>query len=145
MISKDDWKQIEKELSGAYGTVELLIDGYEIILQVRWVGPRKFAIMTYVNGKFLAKWLSDDCEERRRFLCENKRYLWKPKTREAMRKLFKRYPKYYTSGDPAEFFRYYTPFWGSFSRLKAHLLKNNKSIEWVNRPAATQPAPQKEG
>lgn len=38
--------------------------------------------------------------------------------------------------DPNEKYAAYSSLWTSFPRLKAHLLKNNTSIEWLNRPVA---------
>lgn len=129
-LSPQDWKDIEEKLSAAYGLVKLLIDGYKITLAVVHIKARRYAIMVYINGWFRDEWTTKDCEERRRFYSRKWVYYLKRAERERMRKYNKRHPKY-NVGDPDNGFESYTPFWTSFRRLKAHLIKNNVSIERI--------------
>lgn len=131
-LSTDDWKKIEEKLSGAYGGVKLMIDGFAVILQVQRIGPRKYVIAVFVNGRFWGKWLSKDCDERRKFFDKKLKHVFSKKEREAERKFNKRYPRFGKS-NPDLAFEYWVPWWTSFPRLKAHLLKNNENIEWLNR------------
>jgi len=130
-LSTDDWKRIEEKLSSAYGLVNLLIDGFTVTLQVQKTKPRRYEIVVFVNGWFRAEWLLKDCDQRRRFYDRKTKYVFSKKIREAERKFNKRYPNIGTS-NPDLTYEYWVPWWASFSRMKAHFLKNNQSIEWVN-------------
>lgn len=72
--------------------------------------------------------MTEDCEIRRKFYrssvrkCMNKNDLKKIGITE------KRYEK--VMGVKNEFISY-SPYWGSFARLKAHLIKNNSRIELI--------------
>lgn len=139
MISKDDWKGIEERLDHAYGSAKLKVDGYEISLSVEKGKNLRYEIMVYVNGWFRGEWLNNDCEERRRFFRRRSFYVYKRKQRESLRKLSKRLQKQ-MGIDLDKKLAYYTPYWPSFKPLKAHLLRNNKDIKWIDRPIASNPA-----
>ncbi len=130
MPTKEEWKQIENRLSGAYGSVILLVDGYEIRLNVERIKSLKYAIIIYINGWLRGEWLFADCEERRRFYNNQKRYVYKPRARRSMEEWNKKHPGA-TMGNPYRTIDVYTPYWASFTRLKRHLIKNNTNIEMV--------------
>ena len=135
--TKEEWKKIEEKLSTPWGQIVLMIDGYELTLSVVRVKPLRYAIMIYVNGVFKGEWGLKDCEERRLFFCPLVRNIWSRKTRKALKNISKKSMKSINM-DLDKTAVYYTPFWKSFKSLKAHLLKNNKSIEWINKP---EPSP----
>ena len=69
-----------------------------------------------------------DCEERRRFFRPYTRTVWSKSQLDMFKKLSKK--QLQNRGiDPGKTFTTYYPWWTSFKALKAHLLKNNTSIE----------------
>ena len=128
--TKDQWKRIEEALSGAYGSVDLDVDGYALRLEVRRTGTLRYEILPFVNGWNKGEWISNDCEERRRFLRPVTRRLYSPaKVAEMTRRLTKR-----AATEFIERFKldashtYYLLSWPSMRSLRRHLVKNNERI-----------------
>ena len=70
-MRQDDWKRAKEILSRPYGQITLLVDGYEVTLQLQMLrGMFRNGIAVYINGQFKWKWLTTDCEERRRFIAQ---------------------------------------------------------------------------
>lgn len=130
MLSKDDWKEIEKTLRNLWCPVNLWIDGYKVTLILSRISTYTLAIKVYVNGSWKGKWMLEDCEERRRFYWESKRYRYN----QAIRKKFKK--KTHLLGmslkDLNSTFSIWFPYFQSFSQLKSHFLKHNESIEFYD-------------
>lgn len=131
-ITKEQWVQIECELSHAYGSVKLKCDGYEVSLQVSRVDTLKYGIMVYVNGYFHGKWIVEDCEERRRFLRPIECFLWNAKMRADLLKIYggKRAPKKEVERINQKIASYIS-YWTSVKSLRRHLEKNNRELEVV--------------
>lgn len=124
-MTKADWDKVEASMSSAYGLISLLCDGYRLTLQTG-IYKRKLSTVPYVNGELKGIWMSQDCEERRRFFRPVQTLVWKKKTTKGFSKKTLK-----TLGiDPAEKRTYYSCEW-SFRSLKAHLIKNNTSIELI--------------
>lgn len=136
-LTKEDWAAIQKELSFIYRSVELAVDGYRVCLMLHQSSAFKNVIMTYVNGHFYGAWMQNDCEERRRFMNPCAYPAYSRKYRTGLKALRKRTLKEMKI-DPDKKLVYYLPFWTSFAKLKAHLIRNNKDIEWTNRPQPRQ-------
>ena len=106
--------------------VKLLIDGYEVSLALRQVSQFRNAIVVYVNGEFRGKWLTEDCEERRRFFPCKKRCLTNTNELKKMgirsKKEIQKYKEMATCNA-------YSSAWTSFKAMKKHFETNNKSIE----------------
>ncbi len=125
-MSPQDWEALEARLSGAYGFADLLVDGYEITLQVQRAKALRYEIVVFVNGKYTGAMLLNDCEERRRF--------FRPvRTCYMSRELYEIYRKGFgKKRADAERARakgcYYMPSWLSARALIRHLKKNNTSI-----------------
>ena len=86
----------------------------------------KLVLMVYVDGYFRGKWLTEDCDIRRRFYYCSKRSLLTAKEKKrlqrekkAIREKIQKEMEYMT----------FSPYFGSFRTLKSHLVKNNQSIE----------------
>ncbi len=126
----EQWQQIEERLSHPYGSVKLKIDGYDISLQVKPIGPRRQAIAVYVNGWIKGKWLGKSCPERDRFCCPKEKSLHTKKAQASFIKVFgkRRAEKY---GYMKKLQLWY-PYWTSFRRLKSHLVKHNERIELID-------------
>jgi hypothetical protein len=128
-MTPKDWAWVEFSLRGPFGFADLLIDGYEVRLEVKQVGVLKFEIVPFVNGAIKGAWLLEDCEERRRFLRPVHKSVWTPAKKKAMTKgLSKKLVRQYFPRID-EKLTLYTFGWPSFGPLKRHLIKNNTSIE----------------
>lgn len=66
-MTDEQWKQVEKNISGIYFSIHLKIDGYDITLQPVKNGNLKFMIAVYVNGYIKGEWIINDCEIRKKF------------------------------------------------------------------------------
>lgn len=127
--TKEQWTTIEKALAGFYSRVILQVDGYEVTLALARVGIYKNAISVYVNGWLKGKWLLAECPERQRFFRPVTRNLYKGRDQAAIVKIIGR-----REAVKRGFYKKITNYhfdWTSFSRLKAHLIKHNESIELV--------------
>lgn len=130
-MNPQEWKEVEKSLEDLWSLVKLKCDGYEVAFALRRISQMKNGILVFVNGGFKGKWLLEDCEERRRFLCPLKKSVYSKKQQEGLKKFSKRLRKKVGLPDPDVKYTCYYPYWTSFRSLKSHLIKNNKSIELV--------------
>ena len=127
-MTKNDWETFEARLSDPYGgRVDLMIDGYKIAVVVARTKPLRFVLELYVDGHFDLKWLTEDCEIRRRFCrkCSKKLY-----SAAKIKEIQKECGKRFASKCAAETYEYYMPVWNTAKSLKTHLIKNNQSIEF---------------
>lgn len=124
-MTNEEWNKVEENLLFFGYSVKLEVDGYKLtLLAVR--EKMKLYIMVYINDKFKFEWIEDDCEIRRRFLRPLKRCAIKQKELDKLTRSKKK------QKEIKEKYTYitYSPYWSSFGRLKNHLIKNNKSIEY---------------
>ncbi len=125
-LTKEQWDEIDKKLISHFGFVHLFIDGYKVSLTVQYISRFKLGIVVYVNDKIEPKKMFDS-EEAKRFWCPHRKYLYSREKREKMKRLYK---KLRLPNDSSEkYIITYWPYWTSFPKLKAHLIKNNESIE----------------
>ena len=75
-LTKAQWAEIEQQLSGFFGQVELLCDGYKINANVKNIAPMRQGIVVYVNGRVTGAWLDGKAAEPRKFYRERKHYVW---------------------------------------------------------------------
>ena len=80
-MTDEQWKQVESRLSRPFGSVKMQIDGYKITVVVEPLKGMKLVLMVYVDGYFRGKWLTEDCDIRRRFYYCSKRSLLTTKER----------------------------------------------------------------
>ena len=123
-MTAEEWKKIESDLLTLDHPVKLHIDGYEV-----WLVPTrenmKMYIALFVDGGFKWEWIHEDCDIRRRFLCQSKHCLVKQKDLDRVTRSKKKQQEIKANNT----YRSYSPYWTSFKRLKSHLIKNNTSIE----------------
>ena len=127
-MTDKEWKQVEQRLTELYCSVRLKIDGYSVVLTLERVDTYRNKIMVYVNDEFRFIWVTQDCEERRRFLQEHKRSTLSRKEAANFKALPKEVQKELLDSHNMQYYSY-SPLWTSFRALKSHLIKNNKSIE----------------
>lgn len=125
-LTKEEWDEIDKKLSGFCGIVHLRIDGYNVSLSLQFVKRFKQAILVYINDKIELNKMNDS-EEAKRFWCPHRKYLYPAKERKNMYRICKKLGL--LSDRSGKYIIMYWPYWTSFSKLKAHLIKNNESIE----------------
>jgi hypothetical protein len=130
-MTKAEWDEIKQTLSFPWGSVTLLVDGFTLTLQVKRVSDLRFEIFPYVNGEFKGIWARDKTEEAVRFLRLKTVHLYSPAQKAKFTKgLSKKAIKEWLP-DLDKKSTYYSWGWSSFASLKAHLIRNNKSIELV--------------
>ncbi len=127
-MTNEEWKIVEHELSSLFGSVKMKIDGYDVCVQVARVSAMKFCLAIYIDGKFKGKWVTEDCEIRRRFCQQHKNSLL---TREDRNRLKRERKVVREAVEKKATYYWYEPYWGSFRSMKNHLVKNNKSIELI--------------
>lgn len=138
-MTKAEWDELKHKLSYAYGREELMVDGFKLTLTVQCVKALKYEITPYVNGEFKGIWCRDKTEEAVRFMCPKTIHLFSPTQKKKMtRGLSKKLIKEWFPNIDAKS-TYYVWGWTSFASLKAHLIKNNKSIELVKPEPTAAP------
>lgn len=129
-MTAEEWKTVENALRcPPFGFVKLKVDGYDIsIMFVREKNPMKYCLAIYVNDQMKVEWMTEECEISRKFFFKSVRKIVSKKGLKEIGMTEKRYEK--ITGRKNEYVSY-MPYWGSFARLKSHLIKNNSSIELV--------------
>lgn len=127
-MTKEEWDDVEKTVMTRFGRVKLLCDGYQLRLGLVKLSAMKLGIGMWINGEINVEWMQADCEERRRFFRPYTRSVWSAPQLAQLKKFSKK--QLQNSGlDIGKTFTTYYPWWTSFKPLKAHLIKNNTSIE----------------
>jgi hypothetical protein len=135
-VTKEQWAAVEKELSGPYGEVELLCDGYKVTAQIQNIANLKQGIVVYVNGVIKGEWMKGEAEESRKFHREMKRYLYPAKHREEAKQKAKsrRFPadlrKYFADMATASITTW-APYWTNAKAFTRQLRKTCAEIQVV--------------
>lgn len=136
-ISKEQWAEIEKHLSGVFGRVELLCDGYKITAEIQ-KNKMKLVVSVYVDGVIKGEWIFNkgDSEIPRKFHQEIKRFAFSAKYRAHLIKSSKSklYTKEMRAKDAADAVRTSSHWWPHWPNAKAfcrHIRKTCTSIEIV--------------
>lgn len=128
-MTDGQWKLVANRLASLFMPVKLMVDGYELTLEVRQEKALKFVIVPFVNGWFKGEWLLNQTEEAKRFYRPVKRPVLSPsKKKKLTHGLSKASVKKYFP-DLDRTLEYYSGYWPSFAPLKRHLIANNMSIE----------------
>ena len=129
-MTKEEWNELEHTLVTVGCHADLEIDGYKVHLMVVPYKSLTNVIYVDVNGKGLKRCTLEDCEERRRFCQPHKRSLL---TADDKKRLKRERKAFREEVEKKATYYYYMPFWTSFRSMKSHFIKNNKSIELVNK------------
>lgn len=132
MITKEEWSRIENVLTGAFGRVELLIDGFNVTLNIERVRNLKYGIMTYVNGEFRGAWMMEDSEIGAKFYRPNTRFINNSKLRAELIKIWggKRCPKHRLE-EINKKITLHDPVWNCAKKMRCHLVKHNTDISII--------------
>jgi hypothetical protein len=130
VITPADWSRMKANLSGLFGSEELLCDGYKLTI-VRSQNKNRLGLNIYVDGVWKGKWMTEDCEERRRFHREIVKRLYSKADIEKMAKGLSKRELAALKKQPGldRTYTIYSPCWTSFDALRRHLVKNNKDIQ----------------
>ena len=128
MITIEEWKSVEDALKSPLSNVKMMIDGYNVTIAHAMVKPLQFCLAIYIDGKFDFKWAMDDTDIRRRFCCKHTKSMLTAKDKKKLHVTDKQFQKLKKKHS----FDWYDPYWNSFRSMKAHFVKNNKSIELIS-------------
>lgn len=136
-ITKEQWLAIEKELSGYFGGVELLCDGYKVTAYIEPIGKMRQGIAVYVNGFIRGEWMKGEADEARKFHREMKRFLYPASQREEAKKKLKSRRLHATlrdwyAGVAERSVSTWAPYWTSVAAFTRHLRKTCTDIELVS-------------
>lgn len=136
-INKEQWAEIENRLSGVFGQVELLCDGYKITAAIERI-KMKLVVSIYVDGFIKGEWIFNDgnSEIPRKFYKEVKRFVFHAKYRALMVKWSK--CKYLSkevrakyAADATKTRSHWWPNWPNAKAFCRHIRKTCTSIEIV--------------
>lgn len=130
LMTKKNWEKAKEQLMRPwpYGHVHLEADGYDITLEMQPVNDMFHkGILVYINGQFKGRWLTQDCEERRRFMPQRERPCMSPKQIARYNKLPKHVQKELKELREQTYTEYST-HWRSWVPLVKHFEANNKEI-----------------
>lgn len=136
-LTKDQWAEIEKQLCGSFGRVELRCDGYQVAAAVEQIGTLKQGIVVYVNGYVRGVWMDGKAEEAKKFHREMKRYLYPAKKRDEARKKLKSRGLHaelrgWYAGVAEKSISTWAPYWTNANAFTRHLRKTCTDIEVVS-------------
>lgn len=134
--TKEEWAEIKERLSGVWGCVDLLIDGYQVSLHRGQVSTNTLGIAMYVDGWSKGEWFvfyDEDTpkelpEITKRFCATRKKAKYGAKHVKDMEKILgKRKCKkngWYKKQISHE------PWWRTAGPMIAHFKKHNHNIEY---------------
>lgn len=133
-MTENDWQKVDETLKQQFKTVHLMCDGYEVTLTLCQISQFKLAIIPYVNGWFKGEWFTrgNESEEACRFYPTHyiNRYSAREKKFYTTQPFSKKYCKEHGI-NLKERKEHKGSVWDSFSALKRHFTKHNKSIELI--------------
>lgn len=137
MPTKDQWHEIEQQLSGPFGRVELKADGYKLALQVQGYKALRQCIVVFVDGVSKGEWFNGEAPEAKKFCREQRRWLYGAKHREEARKKLKSrhldaFLREHYKGVAEKFTAIWSFCWMSPAALTRHLRKTCADIEIVS-------------
>ena len=131
-MTKEEWKEVESNLSSPYGRAKFKIDGYtvDVVVEKEEQNSLKYVLAVFVDGAIKGKWLVNDCDIRRKFYNKHTKSSLPAnyKNTSEFKRLSKKSREEIIRLSTYEF---YSPYFSSFKTLKAHLIKNNTSIELI--------------
>lgn len=136
-LTKEQWQQIEQQLSGPFGQVELKADGYKITLQVQGYKALRQCVVVFVDGVSKGEWFKGEAPEAKKFCREERRWLYPAKRRdEAKAKLKSRrldpFLREHYKGVAESFSAIWVPYWFAPKSLTRHLRKTCADIDIVD-------------
>ena len=136
-ITKEQWAEIEKQLSGMMGRVKLMCDGYEIDANIERCKMRLY-VMVYVDGCFKGEWIAnrEGSEIPLKFYREQKRPAAGAKMRawylkESKSRFWSKEQRAEHAAKARKTFSTWIPYWPNAKAFCRHIRKTCTSIELV--------------
>ena len=136
-ISKEQWKDIEAQLSRPKGLVELICDGYKISAQVQYANM-KLVITVWVDGAIKGEWIFNvsNSDIPRKFYCEKNRPAAGSKMRswylkESKSRIWTKEQRAEYAAKAKETSSSWLPYWSNSKAFCRHIRKTCTSIELV--------------
>lgn len=131
-MTKKEWTCVEEALSGLIGSVELLVNGRNVLLQRAQIKNR-LVVAVYVDRTMKGVWIGRENEyPEQRFLYPKQCYRYCAKHRRALKKISRARLKKYGIDDPNERWTLWSPFFPSVSAVRRHYTKTFSEIELVD-------------
>lgn len=136
-VSKEQWVEIEAQLSRIMGRVELVCDGYKITASIER-DKMKLVVTVYVDGYIKGEWIfnKEGSEIPLKFHQEKKRFVFGAKYRALLAKQSK--SKYFSkderdksAADSIKTCSHYWPHWSNAKAFCRHIRKTCTTIEVV--------------
>lgn len=136
-ISKEQWVEIEKQLGGWFGRVELMCDGYKINAAVE-KDKMKLVVGVYVDGFIKGEWLFNEANseiprkfhvEKKRPACGTKMRAWYLK--ESKSRIWPKEKRAEYAARAKETSSHWMPYWPSAKAFCRHIRKTCTSIDIV--------------
>lgn len=137
-ISKEQWAEIETRLTGIYGCVDLLCDGYKVGARVE-LSKMKLVVTVYVDGYIKGEWIFNDSDseiprkfhqEKKRFISSTKMRAWYT-TQSKSTKLWTKEERHEYAEAAKKTSSHWWPHWPSANAFCRHIRKTCTSIEIV--------------
>lgn len=98
-LTKEEWAQVEKTLSGIYGRVELLVDDLKVLLSREQVSKNTLGIVVFIEGRVNGAWFgaTNDCPEQP-YTYPKHRYVYTAKSRAEQKKIIQKFGKKQSAG-----------------------------------------------
>lgn len=133
-MTVEEWTIVERKLSVPFGSVKLKIDGYTVeIIRSASTVECSLNVHVYIDKTQIFDWYLCCPEAQKRFGRYRKEYiLLTARSKEGKilkgkrEKILERIKRIHT-------LEIYYPDWTSFRSMKSHFIKNNKSIELLNK------------
>lgn len=126
-MTKEEWAKVNESVQSVFMSgAKLEIDGYEVYLKLMQVSQFKNAIAIWINGAFKGEWLTEDCEERRRFLPCKTKTLVTPKD---IKNYGIRGKKQIQAFKERYSYNLYSNMWTNFNAMRKHFEANNDNIK----------------
>lgn len=135
-ISKEQWAEIERQLSGSWGHVELICDGYKVSAEIQRIASLKLGITVFVDGVIKGEWLNDESEIPKKFHQEKKRRIAKSPMREwyiknSKSRLWSKEERANYAAQAKATMSFWYPYWTNAAAFCRHIRKTCTSIEIV--------------
>ncbi|UTV30188.1 hypothetical protein [Photobacterium atrarenae] len=76
-ITKEQWKEIEKEIEGFFCNVAFSLDGYEVTVTRARKAEGRVVLAVYIDDLIKGEWLLDDCQDKPSILSK----VWKSRSK----------------------------------------------------------------
>lgn len=137
-LTKEEWAQVDSQLSGLCGRVEMMVDGRNVTLTRGRISQNTLGVVVYIDGEWKGTWIgkTNDCPEQP-YTYPKQRFVYTSKSRAEQKKMIKRFGKRrckeigITAEDVDRKITIWQPMFPSAKAVRRHYEKTFQSIELV--------------